>query len=160
MYIIELMRKTKNNNKMKEDLRLFLPTHTERHESIMKKKVRTFIVGCGLLQNFLSMGTNPDDEENLEFYSDLYKGMEPLLTEITCYLISIGYLSRRKRIDNSISLSQKILGLLKILHLRYVISITSQNPTSDTRWYQESDKTSEEIVKEISILIEKMYSFP
>jgi hypothetical protein len=46
---------------MRENLRLFLPTHTERHESIMKKKIREFILGYKSLEQFLSLETNADE---------------------------------------------------------------------------------------------------
>ena len=144
---------------MKEKSRLFLPNHAEKHDSIMKQKIRKFMLGYKSLDLFLSMETNPDDEESLEFYSTLYNDMASLLTEIMCFMINKGYFGKRKRVDNSIFLSQKILGLLKILHLRYVISITSQDPISDSRWCKESDKSNQEIVGEISRLFNDMYSF-
>ncbi len=46
---------------MRENLRLFLPTHIERHESIMKKKIREFILGYKSLEQFLSLETNADE---------------------------------------------------------------------------------------------------
>ena len=151
--------KQKNNkNERKMDEKLFMP-HVERHDSVIEQKVRKFMLGFKSLEFFLSMGTNPDDEESLEFYSNLYEDMASLLTEITCFMIGRGYFGKRKRVDNSIFLSQKILGLLKILHLRYIISITSQDPISDSRWYKESDKSNQEIVGEISKLFNEMYSF-
>ena len=101
--------------------RIFLPNHFERHVNVIIPKIRKFILGYKLLENFLSLETNPDDEESLEFYSDLYNDMSPLLTEITCYLINNGYSGKRRRVDESIRLSQKILGLLKLLDKRYVV---------------------------------------
>jgi len=139
--------------------RMFWPNHLERHEDAIFLKVREFVMGYKLLQEFLSMGVDPNDEESLEFYSNLYNDMAPLLTEISCFVYNNGYSGKRKRVDNGIRLSQKILGLLKILHLRYLTSITSQDPISDPRWYQESDKTNREIVEEISRFFDKMYSF-
>ena len=138
--------------------RIFWPNHFERHVNVIIPKIRKFILGYKLLENFLSLETNPDDEESLEFYSDLYNDMSPLLTEITCYLINNGYSGKRRRVDESIRLSQKILGLLKLLDKRYVVSITSQDPISDSRWYQASSKSNREIVEEISILTKEMYS--
>jgi len=142
---------------MKENLRMFLPEYHERHESVMKKKVRKFILAYKLLEQFLSMGTNPNDEESLHFYSNLYIDMTPVLTEITCYVINNGYIKRR-RIKESITLSQKILGQLKILHMRYIIVITSPDPFGDPRWVEISTKSNAEVVEEIENLFEKMYS--
>jgi len=143
---------------MKENLNLFLPDHAEKHESIMKKKIRKFILAYKLLDQFLSMEINPDDANSLQFYSNIYVDMAPLLTEITCFVINNGYSGRRVRVDNAILISQKVLGLLKFLHLRYMISITSQDPILDFRWYQVSDKSNSEIVGEIAKLFDSMYS--
>lgn len=139
--------------------RMFLPNHFEKHEDVIFKKVRKFMLGYKLLEEFLSLGVDPNDEESLEFFSNLYKDMAPLLTEITCYVINNGYSGKRKRVDYGIILSQKILGLLKIFHLRYLASITSQDPISDPRWYQQSDKSNQIILEEISRYFEQMYSF-
>ena len=102
------------------------------------------------------MGTNPNDEVSLHFYSELYTDMAPLMTEITCYLISKGYTGKRKSVDNVVFLSQKILGFLKVLHQRYVIAITSQDMDSDPRWYGTSDKSNSQIIDEMLILFHEM----
>ena len=144
---------------MEEKERMFLPVHFERHESVIKKKVRKFMLGYNLLNEFLSMKTDPNNRESMEFYSNIYSDMAPLLTEITCSVVNNGYSGRRKRVDNAIFVSQKILGLLKILHLRYMISISSPDPFGDSRWFEISPKTNYEIVKEITKLFNEMYSF-
>lgn len=143
---------------MREDLSMFLPEHSEKHESVIKKKIRKFILAYKLLEQFLSMGTNPDDEESLQFYSNLYVDMAPVLTEITCYVINNGYFGKKKRIDNAILLSQKVLGHLKILHIRYLISIVSQ-PIEDVRWNEIPKKSNEKIVEEMDSFFKEMYSF-
>ena len=71
--------------------------------------------------------------------------------------ISSGFAGKRRRIDNAISISQKILGLLKILHERYIITISSTDPLDDSRWDEITHKSNSDIVEEISILFEKMY---
>ena len=145
---------------MEEKPRLFWPDYRERHEEAIEKKIRKFILAYKLLDEFLLMGTNPNDEESLQFYSNLYVECAPILTEITCYVISNGYAGKRKRIDNAILLSQKIMGLLKVLHKRYVISITSPDPIGDQRWYEISKKSNAEIVEEMELFFKRMYSFP
>lgn len=156
--------KTKKVTKMEEKkegkTRLFWPDYCERHEEAIEKKIRKFILAYKLLDEFLLMGTNPNDEESLQFYSNLYVENAPILTEITCYVISNGYSGKRKRIDNAILLSQKIMGLLKVLHKRYVISITSPDPIGDQRWYEISKKSNAEIVEEMILFFKRMYSFP
>jgi len=144
---------------MSDELKLFKTEHFAVPENEIKKKIRKFILGYKLLDSFLEMGTNPNETESLQLFSDLYNGMSPLLTDITCYVIINGYINKRKRVDNAILISQGILGLLKILHQRYVISITSPDPIEDPRWFQNSEKTNYEILEEISTLFEKMYSF-
>ena len=142
---------------MRENLRLFLPTHSERHEALMKKKIRKFILAFKLLQEFISIHSDPNKSDSLEFYSNIYVDTTPMLTEITCFVINNGYAGKRKRVDNAISTSQKILGLLKILHKRYIITVSSTDPLDDPRWDEISIKTNSEIVEEISILFERMY---
>lgn len=156
---VKTKKTTKMEEKNEEGLRLFWPNHCERHEEAIWKKIRKFILGYKLLNEFLLMGTNPNDEESLQFYSNLYVENAPILTEITCYVISNGYFGKRKRIDNAISLSQKIMGLLKVLHKRYVISITSTDPLGDQRWYEISKKSNVEIIEEMILSFESMYSF-
>ena len=142
---------------MRENLRLFLPDHSERHETLMKKKIRKFILAFKLLQEFISIHSDPNHPDSLEFYSSFYVDTSKILTEITCFLISSGLAGKRRRIDNAISISQKILGLLKILHERYIITISSTDPLDDSRWDEITHKSNSDIVEEISILFERMY---
>lgn len=153
---LSLVTNTKRN--MEQCVKLFLPEFNERHESLVKKKIRKFILAYKLLQEFLSIDPDPESEESLEFYSNLYKDSSTILTEIVTYVISYGYNNRRKRVDESIRISQEICGLLKHLSLRYVVRITSQDPESDLRYYEISDLTNIQIVKKISDLFEEMYS--
>ena len=153
---LSLVTNTKRN--MEQCVKLFLPEYHERQESLVKKRIRKFILAYKLLQEFLSIDPDPESEESLEFYSNLYKESNTVLTEIVTYVISYGYNNRRKRVDESIRISQEICGLLKLLSLRYVVRITSQDPESDLRYYQISDLTNIQIVKKISDLFEEMYS--
>ena len=143
---------------MEQCVKLFLPEYHERHESLVKKNIRKFILAYKLLQEFISIDPDPESEESLEFYYNLYKDSNTVLTEIVAFVISYGYKNKRKRIDESIRISQEICGLLKILSLRYVDKITSQDPDSDMRYYRISELSSEQIVKKISDLFEEMYS--
>lgn len=144
---------------MENNQKLFLLSHAGKHENIMKGKIRKFILGYKSLENFLLLETDPNDVMSLQFYSSLYVEMAPILTEVTCFVINNGYTGRRKRVDYAIIISQKILGLLKILHTRYVTSITSPNPIEDYRWYGVSEKSNVEIVDGVYKLLDKMYSF-
>ena len=157
---VKTKKTTKMEEKNEEELRLFWPNHCERHEEAIEKKIRKFILAYKLLDEFLFMGTNPNDEESLQFYSNLYVENATILTEITCYVISNGYFGKRKKIDNAILISQKIMGLLKVLHKRYLISITSSDPFGDQRWYEISKKSNAEIVEEMILFFKMMYSFP
>jgi hypothetical protein len=105
------------------------------------------------------MGTNPDDEISLQFYSNVYVDMTPLIIQVTYFVVRNGYAGKRRRVDNAIILSQNILGLLKVLHSRYVIYMTCHNPIECPRWYEISKKSNKEIVDELAVLFEKMYSF-
>ena len=138
--------------------KLFLPENFQREESVIEKKIRKFMLGFKLLETFLEMGRSPNDSESLEFYSDLYNDLAPILTEITCYDINNGYIKKSKQVEDSIRISQKILGLLKILHTRYIISLTSPDPIEDPRWDSISKKSNTEIVEDISLKLERMDS--
>ncbi len=143
---------------MGEKERLFLPEHFQRQEPVIKKKIRKFMLGYKLLESFLEIGKSPNDSESLEFYANLYNDLSPILTEITCYAINNGYIKKSERIEESIKLSQKILGLLKILNTRYIITLTSPDPIEDPRWDLISKKSNTEIVEDISLKLEKMNS--
>ena len=56
---------------MEQCVKLFLPEYHERHESLVKKRIRKFILAYKLLQEFLSIDPDPESEESLEFYSKL-----------------------------------------------------------------------------------------
>lgn len=143
---------------MGENLRLFLPSHAERHESLMKKKIREFILGYKSLEQFLSLGANADETDSMKFYASLYDEMSPLLTMVDCFITEYGYKRRRKSFDDVIRVSQKIMLLLKVLHTRYITSMTSTNPIEDERWYEITDKSNTEIVNQISKLLKDTYS--
>jgi hypothetical protein len=67
---------------MSDELKLFKTEHFAVPENEIKKKIRKFILGYKLLDSFLEMGTNPNETESLQLFSDLYNGMSPLLTDI------------------------------------------------------------------------------
>ena len=143
----------------KEQQRLVWPEHHDVYESDIKKKIRKFMMAYSLLHEFLTMGEDPEGRESMQFYSNLYVDMVPLLTEITCYVINNGYMNKRERVDNAIFLSQKILGCLKMIHHRYLVSITSVLPIEDNRWYQYTEKSNQEIIDEIADYFDKIFSF-
>jgi hypothetical protein len=144
---------------MGKEQRLFAPDFHDKHESEIKKKIREFILGYKSLEIFLSLESDPNDERSLLFYSELYENMSKLLTHITCFVVVHGYKGRRKRVDEGIRNSQKILGLLKILHLRYLVNITSADPFSDPRWCENTDDSNAKIIQDIKYYFKKMYSF-
>lgn len=143
---------------MRENLRLFLPSHAERHESLMKKKIREFILGYKSLEQFISLESNADETDSMKFYASLYDEMSPLLTMIDCFITEYGYKRRRKSFEDAIKISQKIMLLLKALHTRYITSMTSTDPLEDSRWYEITDKSNTEIVDQISKLLKETYS--
>ena len=143
---------------MRENLRLFLPSYAERHESLMKKKIREFILGYKSLEQFISLEVNADETDSMKFYASLYDEMSPLLTMIDCFITEYGYKRRRKSCDDVIRVSQKIMLLLKVLRIRYITSMSSTNPIEDLRWYEITDKSNTEIVDQISKLLKETYS--
>ena len=139
-----------------KDVRLFLPEHHDVKENPIKKKIRQLMYDYELLKIVTNMDINPHSRESLELYSCLYNEMSPLLTAITCHIICInGY--RHKKIRESINHTQKILGLLKILNERYVISLTSNDYMDDMRWFTISNLTCKEIVEEIKKCLKEVY---
>ena len=143
---------------MRENLGLFLPSHAERHESIMKKKIKEFIRGYKSLEQFISLGANADETDSMKYYACLYDEMSPLQTMIDCFITQYGYKRRRKSFDDAIKISQKIMLLLKVLHTRYITSMSSTSPIEDERWYEITDKSNTEIVDQISKLLKDTYS--
>ena len=143
---------------MRENLRLFLPSHAERHEHIMKKKIREFILGYKSLEQFISLESNADETDSMKFYASLYDEMSPLLTMVDCFITQYGYKKRRKFFEDVIKISQKIMLLLKVLRTRYITSMTSTNPIEDERWYEITDKSNTEVVNQISKLLKDTYS--
>ena len=143
---------------MRENLILFLPEHAERHESLMKKKIREFILGYKSLEQFISLEVNADETDIMKFYASLYDEMSPLLTMIDCFITEYGYKRRRKSFEDAIKISQKIMLLLKALRTRYITSMTSTDPLEDPRWYEITDKSNTEIVDQISKLLKETYS--
>lgn len=137
--------------------RMFWPEHHVLTENKMKTKIRQFINNYKLLEMFLDMDVKPHSRESLELYSSLYNEMSPLLTAITCHIICINGYSHKK-IKEAINHAQKILGLLKILNERYVISLTSNDYMDDVRWFTISNLTCKEIVEEIKKCYNEMYS--
>ena len=128
---------------------LFRAEHRARYNSYIKGKIRKFIIGYNELDMFFTVGANPYERDSLKFYSDLFKSMVPLLAEITCFVDGNKLIGKREKFKQSIDLFEKVLGLLKILDLRYLIIMTSPDPTEDPRWYKESEKTNEEIIREL-----------
>ena len=143
---------------MRENLRLFLPERKERHESVMKQMIRDFIRGFKSLEQFVSLEVNADETKSMEYYSSLYKEMSPLLTMIYNYLTEYGYKRRRKSFEDAIKIAQKIMLLLKVLHTRYITSMTSTDPLEDSRWYEITDKSNAEVIDQISKFLKETYS--
>jgi hypothetical protein len=143
---------------MRENLRLFLPERKERHERVMKQMIRDFIRGFKSLEQFVSLEVNADETKSMEYYSSLYKEMSPLLTTVDCFITLYGYKRRRKSFEDAIKISQKVMLLLKVLHTRYITSMSSTNPFEDFRWYEITDKSNTEVVDQISKLLKETYS--
>ena len=141
---------------MRENLKLFKTEHFEVPVPDIKKKAKKFILGYKSIESFLEMEVDSNKLETLQFYSSLYEVMNPLLTEIHNYVITDIYASRRKCFEDAISRSQTILGLIRILHLRYQ-SITSIDPIEDFNWYKLQKKSNSEIIGEIATLFAEMY---
>ena len=145
---------------MGENGRIFWPDRHDVYESDIKKKIRKLMLGYSSLHEFLSIGKIPDDAgDSMQFYSELFDGMKDLLTDVINYAIITGYMYKRKRVKNAIDYACKILGCLKILHDRYLVSITSSSPIDDPRWYQESEKTNQKLEEDMIEYFDKVYSF-
>ena len=144
---------------MRESVKLFKTEHFEKHENPIRATVWKFILGYKSLEQFLELGIDENSIESLRFYSNLYNDMAPILTEISSYVYGNGYIKKREKIKNGISESQKILGLLKLLHMRYIITLTSPYPLDDPRWDEITEKSNKEIVKEIESHLDRIYPF-
>lgn len=141
-----------------EEHQLFKPERRARYNEYIKGKIRKFIIGYKELEMYFTIGSNPYNRESLKFYSDLFKSMSSQLSEITCYMDGNKLISKREKLKRSIDLFEKVLGLMKVLDQRYLITITSPDPTEDPRWYKESDKTNKEIIEKIIILLYEINS--
>ena len=142
----------------KKYVRMFWPEHHDVEEKRIKKVAREFINAFKLLEMYIPMDSLSHSRESLQFYSSLYKEMGPMLTEITCYIICHNGYERRVRIKKTIENAQKVLGYLKILHERYIISLISNDYLGDERWFSISPLTCEQVVEEIGKCFREMYS--
>ena len=135
---------------------LFKAEHRARYNNYIKGEIRKFIIGYNKLDLFFTVGANPYEIDSLKFFSDLFKEMKPLLAEIRCFVDGNKLICKREKFNQSIDLFEKVLGLLKILDIRYLIIMTSPDPTEDPRWYKESEKTNEEIIRELIDLMSRI----
>ena len=136
--------------------KLFLPEVHERHEDPLIKKARHVMEGYSKLQTFITVGANPYGEEPLKFYSELYREMEPQLTELTFYLILNGSIHKSKKIEKTVHLAQQIMGRLRILHERYFNTFISGNPIYYTDDIAYARKSNEDLILDIAFYFSEL----
>ena len=140
-------QKNKRQKKMEE---LFLHRLAERHLSDIRRKISIFRRNFEMLHELLSCDDYYKEREELEYFSNLYLELAPILTEITCYAGSSGYLRKKKKVDRIVFNSQKVLYYLKVLHTRYL----SLNGLPYTECSENMENY--EIMKEMKVILENI----
>jgi hypothetical protein len=133
---------------------LFCHHHAEKHPSEIKEKARTLITKFLLLHETLSFINDHNGREYLKYFSELFQEAQPLVTELTSYVVVHGYSGRVKKFDNSVIRMQEILGNLKVLHMRYLSLVTVPKRTDELEWWKFSQKGNKEILHDLKILLE------
>ena len=127
--------------------RVFLSPVATRQLREIKKQIKRFQGELNLMFQTIPLMIEPGAEIELRYFSNVYLELEPILTNITCYINENGY--EREIIDDLIKKSKKILELLKKLHLKFME--IKQIPMTEEKinWYKYSREENEGILREI-----------
>lgn len=134
---------------------LFRHRLAERYPSEAEKKVKVLCMKFAMLHETLPSVTECNDRGNLKYFSKLYSETLPLVTHVTRYVVENDYSGRKKKVDDLVIRVQQVLGLLKVLHLRYE-SLRLPPKFDHLEWWKYSQKENREILKEMKKLLEEM----
>ena len=145
-------KQIQNMKRVKQEL--FRHRLAEKHPSEIKEKARNLITKFLMLHETLSSITDHNGREYLKYFSELFQEAQPLVTELTSYVVIHGYSGRVRKFDNSIFRMQEIIGNLKILHMRYQSLVTVPKRSDELEWWKFSQKGNKEILNNLRILLE------
>jgi len=124
----------------------------------VKQALDTLSKSYPLLHEFSKIIDKFDEKRDLEYFYSLYDEIRPAVNTIVIYVVENKLAGINKTIDEYIFGSQKIVDHLKILHSRFKLinkcSIDEKHPN----WYVASKKESEEILKDIRLILNGMSS--
>ena len=149
---------------------LFLPRTAERHPSKIKMQAKQLCTKFATMHEGISIIEDYNNRETLKYFSNVFLESKPIITLITCYVVENGYSGLNKKVDEYIFTSEKIFGLLKILHERFInntpvpehviepeiLDPQKYHPTY-VDWVKYNQMANKEIINTIGMLIERVY---
>ena len=139
------MEKNRNNNFLSREREIKEPL-AKLHESY------------ALLYEFSNI-VDFDEKRDLDYFSDLYLEIRPIVNSIVIYVVNNKLAGIKKNIDEFIFTSQKILSNLKALHIRAKLINGQIIDGEKSDWYEYSPKESGEIIHDLRFHLEGLKNY-
>ncbi len=135
-----------------EEKLLFLPHVNSRHTSAVIENARILQRKFAMIHEVSPALENLNGKKELEYFSNLFDETVPVLTSIIRFVCDNG-IADKKEVEMYVSKALKILGYLKILHLRYKSVYVFPHVLDKPAWYRYSQLENREIVEELKKII-------
>lgn len=124
----------------------------------VKRPIKKLSENYSLLHEFSQIIDKFDEKRDLEYFSEFYNEIMPVVNTIVIYVVENELAGISKTVDEYIFGSQKIVDHLKVLHLRSeLISKHSMNKKHPD-WYTYSQKESGDILNDIRLTLRGIFS--
>ena len=131
---------------------------TEFGEFKVKRPIKKLSETYSLLHEFSQIIDKFDEKRDLEYFSELYNEIMPVVNTIVIYVVNNNLAGNSKTVDDFVFGSQKILDHLKILHSRYELISKHSMAQKHSDWYSYSKKESGDILNDIEITLRGIFS--
>ena len=129
---------------------------TEFGEFKVKRPIKKLSKNYSLLHEFSQIIDKFDEKRDLPYFSEFYNEIMPAVNSIAIYVVNSKLAGINKVIDEFILKSQKIVSLLKVLHSRFGLISDYSIGKNHPDWYADSQKESEEILRDIQRILNEM----
>jgi len=135
-----------------EEKLLFLLHVNSRNTSAVIENARILQRKFAMIHEVSPVLENLNGKEELEYFSNLFDETVPVLASIIRFVCDNG-IADKKEVEMYVSKALKILGYLKILHLRYKSVYVFPHAFDKPDWYKYSQLENREIVRELKKLV-------
>ena len=130
--------------------------HLKKFREFNVKELNELSENFSLLHQFSEIIDKFDEKRDLEYFSNFYNEISPIVEIIVIYIVNNKLAGINKTVDEYIFCSQKIVDHLKVLHSRYELMCKHSMNGKHSDWYFHSKKESGDILNDIGLTIKGM----